>query len=591
MRVRGETGGRRPRLGAVGLLAAALLAGCTNTPPPPVVSTPVAEESTPPGKTPSQIVIGVDDIVGGYNPHNLADSSTVTSALSELLLPSVFRPDAGGIPQLDENLMESAEVISGSAQVSSEMPFVVAYDIRPDASWSDGAPIAAEDFAYLANAMKEEPGVVDPAGYRLISDIQSREGGKRVEVTFAKPYPGWKTLFSGLLPQHLFKDAPGGWRAALEGGFPAYGGPFSIKTLDRDRGEIILERNERWWEKPAAVDRLVLRRADQAGTAAALRSGTVQFSLSRTDSTGLKLLGELGESVQLHTVAKPRLASVLLRPSGPELTDDRVRGAIAALLDRNQLIDEGTKGGSSAALRADSLLTPPSVAGYRPTIPGSGPPATADPAKAGELLANAGYTRDAGTWRDSNGRQLSLVVASPGQQEPYATIAKELTSQLVAAGVDVRLINPQPRELFSNLLAQPAGDGTALPPVDGGVGVDLAVVPQAVGTDPALTLASEFGCRPTQPGTTPTTPESSPNPAAFCDQGLQSGIESALTGTSAPGELIESTESQLWQRNVVIPLFQLSDTLAVGKGVSGVTPGPPMTGPFGNAVNWTRGTN
>ncbi|WP_209670646.1 ABC transporter family substrate-binding protein [Amycolatopsis magusensis] len=575
----------------MGLLAAAALAGCTNTPPPPVVSTPVAEESTPPGQTPSQIVIGVDDIVGGYNPHNLADSSTVTSALAELLLPSVFRAGEDGTPQLDKNLMDAAEVISGSAQVSSDMPFVVAYDIRPDASWSDGAPIAAEDFAYLANAMKDEPGVVDPAGYRLISDIQSREGGKRVEVTFAKPYPGWKTLFSGLLPQHLFKDAPGGWRAALEGGFPAYGGPFSIKTLDRDRGEIILERNERWWEKPAAVDRLVLRRADQAGTAAALRSGTVQFSLSRTDSTGLKLLGELGESVRLHTVAKPRLATVLLRPTGAEFDDDRVRGAIAALLDRTKLIDEGTKGGASAQLRADSLLTPPSVPGYQPTIPASGAPGAPDPAKAGELLANAGYTRDAGTWRDSGGRQLSLVVASPGQREPYATIAKELTSQLVAAGVDVRMINPQPRELFSNLLASPVGEDAQLPPADGGVGVDIAVVPQAVSTSPALTLASEFGCRTPEPEATPAVPVVAANPAAFCDESLQPRIETALTDIGSPAGVVETIESELWQRSVSIPLFQLADTLAVGKGVSGVSPGPPMTGPFGNAVNWTRGTN
>ena len=39
----------------------------------------------------------------------------------------------------------------------------------------------------------------------------------------------------------------------------------------------------------------------------------------------------------------------------------------------------------------------------------------------------------------------------------------------------------------------------------------------------------------------------------------------------------------------MIPLFQLADTLAIGSGISGVTPGPPMVGPFGSAVNWTRG--
>ncbi len=47
-------------------------------------------------------------------------------------------------------------------------------------------------------------------------------------------------------------------------------------------------------------------------------------------------------------------------------------------------------------------------------------------------------------------------------------------------------------------------------------------------------------------------------------------------------------EPELWDSTVSIPLFQLADTLAVGSGVSGVTPGPPLKGPFPSAVNWTR---
>ncbi|RZQ63658.1 ABC transporter family substrate-binding protein [Amycolatopsis suaedae] len=570
------------------LLAA--LAGCSNTPPPPVVTSPVAQSSPTPTDTASQIVIGVDDIVGGYNPHALADSSVVTSALAQLLLPSVFRPGPDGVPKLDTNLMRSAEVISGGPGSPTDGPFVVAYDIRPDASWSDGAPIAAEDFVYLANAMREQPGVVEPAGYRLITGVQSREGGKRVEVTFAKPYPAWQTLFDNLLPQHLLKDAPGGWRAALEGGFPAYGGPFAIKNLDRDRGEIILERNERYWEKPAAVDRLVFRRGDQPATAGALGSGTVQLALVRTDSTGLKRLGELGQQVELHTVARPRVASVLLRPAaGQPLADERVRAGVAALLDRGRLIEEGVSGGASATLRADAQVTPPAAPGYRPTAPPAGPPVTQDLRRAEELLTSAGYVREAGLWR-RDGRPLSLVVASPGEQEPYASIAKELSSQLVAAGVEVRTTNPAPRELFTNLLALPAGPGA--PPVDGAVGVDIAVVPQTASGNAASVLASNFGCRTETepPAGQENAAEPPANPASFCDKALQPSIEATLTGAAPPAESLANLEPELWRRMVNIPLFQLADTLAVGKGVSGVVPGPPMVGPFGNAVNWTRGS-
>ncbi|GAA5150672.1 MULTISPECIES: ABC transporter family substrate-binding protein [Amycolatopsis] len=572
---------RTSRAAALVLVLVAVLTACTSTPPPPVVTSPVAQSTTPvPG--PSQIVVGVDDIVGGYNPHNLADQSTITTALSQLLLPSVFRQSDDGQYQLDTTLMRSAEV-------TSESPFTVTYLIRQDASWSDGAPIAVEDFVYLADAMRDQPGVVQPAGYRLISAIQPSEGGKGVQVTFSQPYPGWKTLFSNLLPQHLLKDAPGGWQGALQGSFPAYGGPFSIKQLDTARGEIILERNERYWDKPAAVDQIVLRRSDEAGLAAALRSGNEQFVLSRTDATGLKLLQDLGAGVRLHTVPSPRVADVLLRPANGVLVNDNVRAGVAALLDRNKLIDEGAAGGPSAGLRADAEVLAPAMPGYAATIPAN--VSTPDSGTADQLLRSAGYTKDAGTWR-KDGKALSLVVASPGQQEPYASVAKELARQLTAAGVQVTTINPEPRDLFSNLLAmpvsragQPGSDGS------GNVGVDIAVVPLPTGGDPATVLASTFGCRPGQTGgsTSGSTAVVPANPAAVCDSELQSTIEEALTGTKTMAEALTELEPKLWAQHTVIPLFQLADTLGLGNGISGVTPGPPMAGPFGSAVNWTRG--
>ncbi|SFB59621.1 ABC-type transport system, substrate-binding protein [Amycolatopsis marina] len=576
----------RSRFSRAGLslsLVLVALVGCTNEPPPPVVTTPVAESSPVPEETKSQIAVGVDDIGGGYNPHNIADASTVTTALSQLLLPSVFRPEDDGTLALDETLMVSAEVTSRS-------PFTVAYDIRPDASWSDGAPIAAEDFIYLADAMRSEPGVVQPAGYRLIEGIESREGGKRVEVTFGKSYSGWRTLFDNLLPAHLLKDAPGGWRGALADSFPAYGGPFSIKTLDKARGEIILERNERYWEKPAAVDRLVLRSADQAGMAAALRSGNDQFAIARTNATGLNLFGELGQEIDLHRIARPRVASVLLRPVGTALADDQVRAGVAALIDRSKLIEEGVDGGPSATLRADAQVTPPSAAGYTPTLPSDAPIAKTNSAEAERLLTEAGYQREAGTW-SRDGKTLSVVLAAPQDQEPYTGIAQELQRQLVAAGVEVRLVTPPARELFASQLAMPVASGQGDPTVNntGNVGIDIAVVPQPTGGDPASTLASLFGCGLDRAEQAPDTPTVPANPAAFCVESLQPSIEAALTGAAEPAEALAELEPELWRQNVVIPLFQLADTLAVGDGVIGVASGPPLAGPFGAAVNWTRG--
>ncbi|WP_007024347.1 ABC transporter family substrate-binding protein [Saccharomonospora iraqiensis] len=649
MRAKGVRAGGRWAALAAGL--AVVLTACSNTPPPPVVSSPVAQTSAPEPGADSRIVVGLDRVVGGYNPHQLADVSTVTSALSELLLPSVFRTDEDGDRQLDTDLMTSAKV-------TAEDPFTVTYRIRPEASWSDGAPIAVEDFVYLTEAMKNQPGVVDPAGYRLISDIRPGDGGKRVEVVFDEPYPGWKTLFDDLLPAHLLKDAPGGWRGALADSFPASGGPFAIKTIDAARGEIVLERNERYWEKPAAVDRLVLHRSEAQDMIGALRTGHDQFVLTDAGADTRGLLADLGEDVTLDTVARPRLAEVLLRPLGPELADDDVRKAVAALLDRDALIEAGTDGGASAELRAGAQVLPPSDEDYAKTLPGSGAVGAADPERARELLAEAGYEREAGSWvRD--GRALSLVLAAPGRKEPYAGIAEELSRQLVAQGIEVTTVNPPPRELFTQDLAAPVRTGAdgRPTPTGGQVGIDIAVVPRAVGTDPASTLASTFGCPSASTadadatddsgssdgsgdgtgestdGSATTTPETSTgadrdgntdgkdtnsgdtpdggeadgdgtgeegrrdgepatttpaNPAGFCDPDLQPEIEAALSGETPIAETLSSVEPELWESTVSIPLFQLADTLALGSGVSGVTPGPPLKGPFPSAVNWTR---
>lgn len=580
------TGGRTTS--PVALLALALivvLAACTNNPPPPVVNSSAVQTSTPAAEETSEIVVSLNGIGGGYNPHNLADSSTVTQALAQLLLPSVFRLTEDGTPELDENLMESAEV-------TAQEPFTVTYRIRPDASWSDGAPIAVEDFVYLTDAMKTEPGVVDPAGYRLITDIRPGDGGKQVEVVFREPYPGWKSLFDNLLPAHLLKDVPGGWARALDDSFPAYGGPFAVKTMDHGRGEIVLERNERYWEKPAAVDQIVLHRADQQDTIAALRSGNSQFALGGTDEAGLTLFQELGEDVELHHVARPYVAQILLRPAGPALADDQVRAGVVALIDRNRLIEAGTRGGPAASAPAGAQVLAPSAEDYESTIP-SGAALSADPKKAEQLLNEAGYTRQAGSWVDEDGDRLSLVVATPGKREPYARIASELSEQLIAAGVEVTTVDPPPRELFSGLLAEPVNiseDGERTPTQTGQVTVDIVVAPRPVNSvDPASTLASAFGCGLDADSLAAASgPQVPANPAAFCAEELQSEIESMLTGELSLAEGLSTLEPKLWERNIALPLFQLTDLLVIGSGVSGVHPGPPMAGPFSSAVNWTR---
>ncbi len=536
---------------------AAALTACT--PAPQLVDSPVSSPVQRPVDT-GEVVVGVATLAGGYNPHKIADQSPITTALSNLLLPSVFRPAADGTARLDTNVMRSADV-------TSYEPYTVTYEIRGDASWSDAAPVAAEDFVYLAEQVTANPGTLDAAGYRLISDINAREAGKVVEVVFEQPYPGWRTLFSGLLPAHLLKDAPGGWSGALQTNFPATAGPFAIKTLDTDRGEVVLERNDRYWEDPAALDRIILRRSEQEGLVDALDAGHDQLLLTTTDAVGTESLAALGLKAQ--TVARPSVTTLAVRPD--RVVDLRVRKAVLALLDRAQLIAVGTGNGPASALPADAQVLAPTSAGYAPTAPNTQP----DPELAAQLLTEAGYTKIAGAWMRA-GQPLTLTIAAAEEREPAQRIATEVAEQLTVTGISTEMITPPALELVDQLYA-------ATPPEEGAF--DLAVFPRPAGGDQATVLATDYGC--VLDGSEPPAPVPA-NPFGICEPGMQPTMDAALTGALSTADALSSVEPALWQAAVSMPLYQEAETLVVRPEMVGVSVGPPTAGPFADAARWQR---
>ncbi|MGH3753205.1 MAG: ABC transporter family substrate-binding protein [Pseudonocardiaceae bacterium] len=556
------------------LIAGAALAGCSAQPLPPA----------PPGRTPvtpspaRELVVGVDRLIGGFNPHALADLTPVAEAVAGLLWPSAFRQTPAGQWVLDDTLLNSAEV-------TSTAPFTVTYRIRHEAQWSNITPIAAEDFGYLAEQLRTQPSVVDSAGYQLIDQVVSRDGGKIAEVVFHRPYAGWRTLFRHLLPAHLLKDAPGGWTKALDAGAPVSGGPFAMTSFDPSRGELVLARNDRYWDTPAQVDRILFRRGGDAALADALRTGGAQAALfGRPNAITESLLRATDLRVTSAVVPQPVLVSVLLRPASRVLGDQRVRTAVAAALDRPSLIATGVASGPAAALPGDSGVLAPSAPGYRGTAPGAGVPVAPDPDTVRRLLTDAGYTRGPAGWQRA-GTPLRLVVAAPADREPYGTLAARVADQLRAAGIDAQLREIDPDELFDTLLG-PGASGVSVRRATGETpspGVDIAVLPQPAAGHPATQLASWYGCPLVVPARLAPAP---PNPAGLCDLAVQPLIERALTQDDPAGPVPPAVEVALWERAVTVPLYQQASLLVTTSRLPGTAPGTPLEGPFADAARW-----
>src|SRR5690348_157242 len=486
------TGPRRLQALAV-LLSVLVTAACTVSPPPAPQSTETTNSPPPPPARATQIIMGIDSIGAGFNPHLLSDQSPVNAAISALVLPSSFRPvpdpgtPTGSRWEMDPTLLVSAEV-------TNQNPFTVTYKIRPEAQWTDNAPIGADDFWYLWHQMVTQPGVVDPAGYDLITGVQSLEGGKQAVVTFAQPYPAWKELFSDLLPAHIVKDVPGGFAAGLVRSLTVTGGQFRVENIDPQRDEILIARNDRYWGPPAKPALIQFRRAGApAALADSVRNGDTQVAQVHGGSAAFAQLSAIPD-VRTARIVTPRGMQLTLRATQPKLADTQVRKAILGLLDVDLLAAVGA-GSDNTVTLDQAQIRAPSDPGYEPTAP----PAMSTPA-ALALLEGAGYKVEPNSSASpapappntgppevirgrisKDGQELSLVIGVAANDPTAVAVANTAADRLRNVGIAATVLALDPVTLYHDAL----NDNR----------VDAIVGWHQAGGNLAARLASRSGCR------------------------------------------------------------------------------------------------
>ena len=627
--------GQRARV-TVGALVSALglvVVGCTVSPPPAPQSTETPRSTAPPPQRITQIIMGIDSIGAGFNPHLLSDLSAVNAAISALVLPSAFRPipdpgtATGSRWEMDPTLLVSADV-------TDENPFTVTYKIRPEAQWTDNAPIAADDFWYLWRQMVSQPGVVDPAGYDLITGVQSIDGGKQAVVTFSQPYPAWRELFNNILPAHIVKDVPGGFPAGLVRALPVTGGQFRVENIDPQRDEILLARNDRYWGPPAKPDLILFRRAGApAALADSIRNGDTQVAQVHGGSAAFAQLSAIPD-VRTARIMTPRVMQLTLRADEPKLSDAQVRKAILGFLDVDLLAAVGAGSDNTVTLDQAQIRTP-SDPGYVPTAPpamtkaaalsqlqASGyqiendisfsvPPPAADSTPAPVNTGPPEITRGR---ISKDGKQLSLVLGVAANDPTSVAVANTVADQLRNVGIAATVLALDPVALYRDALVNNR--------------VDAIVGWHQAGGNLATVLASRYGCPALEAtavstsgaatttkadpapvssngtsanATTPTstTPSRGPEPGALvqapsnitgiCDRSIQSTIDAALNGTKNIDDVINAVEPRLWSMSTVLPILQDTTIVAAGPSLQNVSlSGAVPVGIVGDAGQWLK---
>lgn len=494
-----------------------LLVGCAAQPGPPPVETPAETTTTTTSTTTTSVAappptssesIGIDPIHNGFNPHLIADDSRFTRQLADLLLPSTFHDGL-----MDTDLLVSAKEIPLDAENNSDPKTkqLVRYEIRPEAQWSDGTPITGADFRYLWTSMISTPGVIDPAGYHLIRDIKTTNGGKVVDVTFSRPLAAWRELFTHLLPSHLFPPGTEPFNKALGATVPASAGRYMVNKIDRQRGIIILNRNDRFWgQDPALIDHLEFREIRNVTQSAnLLRSGQLScLNITPAETTTLAL--GLVPDTEVSVVEEPRRLELVFSTISPYFRTLANRQEFARAVDIELVA-------KIAAGRSSDLAVGPNE--YQPDA---------------ELPTLSALAGSADPYEPEGPQVLErpIRIAVDPTDDQAATAAQVVVDQLRAKGLNIEVLHTDFESIVSNALPEKEAD---------------AVISWLPLSDSPIHAASRYGCLDG-----PYDPRSS-NLSGYCAVDAELRLRALLAGESGAAEWMQNLEAE---ERLTMPILQ-----------------------------------
>lgn len=342
------------------------------------------------------------------------------------------------------------------------------YTIQPGATWGDGTPVTTRDVMFTWKVGKHPTaGIGNVELHRRIHAIDVVD-----DKTFWIHYDRISFEYAGindfrLLPAHveepIFDTAPEDYRNRTAFDTDPtnrglYFGPYRIVEVVPG-SRLVLERNETWWGKEPAFERIIVLTIEQTTALEAnLLSGNIDM-----------IAGEIGLSLDQALAFEKRHSSnyqILYEPSllyehidlmldNPILQDKRVRQALLYAIDRetiNERLYEGRQTVAHSDVSPLDWVYHDGVKKY-----------PYDPAKAAEILDAAGWsTLRGGIRHNAKGEPLQLEFMTTAGNRMRELVQQVLQSQWKQVGIDVRVRNEPPRVFFGQTLHERRFTGLAM---------------------------------------------------------------------------------------------------------------------------------
>lgn len=316
------------------------------------------------------------------------------------------------------------------------------YTIQDGMTWSDGAPVTAEDILFTlqydqangsANfeAQTGEDGKVTEAkytGYSLSDDKMS------ISLTLASPNVRELSNMTSfrVMPKHIYegKDTV----SEAEGRITC--GPYVLESFNKEAGTITFAVNEYYPQKPN-VEKIVYQLFGNEDTMyLALQQGDIDMVWAYSTGVAGTYQDVLSTdtNVSLVNVAAANAPAVLAFNNAKGLfSDENLRQAVSYALNYEEF---KTYFGSAYAEIPNRGFVPSTTVGYTDTEK-----LTTDTAKADEYMKAAGYTEKNadGFYVNADGAAAAFTLTVNAAKETHVGYAEMIKTQLETFGIQVNL--------------------------------------------------------------------------------------------------------------------------------------------------------
>jgi peptide/nickel transport system substrate-binding protein len=309
-------------------------------------------------------------------------------------------------------------------------PLTLVFHLRDGVRFGDGRPMTARDVVWTIDSMRSGQ-VISPktASYASVDTVEARDA--RTVVFHLKHADNFlltnlSTGAFGVVPEGSGRDF---WR------HPVGTGPFRFVSQQIDQ-DVVAERNPLSWAGAPKIERVRFRVVPDAITESLeMEKGSGDVAVNSLPMDALPVLAARPNLV-VEDSAGTQVQYLGFNLRDPLLKDARVRQAIACAIDRKLIIQTLLRG---HAQLAESLL-PVSHWAYT----GDGPRYDYDPARAAQLLNDAGYPSR------QDGARFHLTMKT-STDEGTRLLAAVLQQQLAKVGISLDLRSYEFATFYSDL--------------------------------------------------------------------------------------------------------------------------------------------